>query len=367
MIAIDGRRRERYELVVAAHRFVLTVLPFRHAESQNALDAFVASASACALARPDVEAVLIETLVILDPHTGCRLPSLVDRYLAVRNTMEPTLERFRAAVHDVIRYRGVGDGDMQRAIAIIEARFAQSDLTAAKIATELSLSAHEFSWRFTASTGTSCTAYLRNVRLDRAATRLPQTDARIKEIWAGVGFNDGSNFDHQFIERFGVSPREYRKRALRSAAVTGLADGRPAAFSATVVPKGTRRTLLIIDDDPGTRDTLSRVLPPRSFEIQVAASGAEGLAGLARATPDVALIDFHLGDMDGVECLREIRHRCADLRPPAIIFSGDWEIDEHAAEIRTLGGCVLSKLCDVDQLARVIESVSLLGDTFSPA
>lgn len=366
MIALDERRRERYELVVAAHRFVLAVLPFRHAESRTALDAFVAAASACTLPRPDVEAVLIETLVILNPHTGGRLPSLADRYLAGRNTVEQPLDRFRTAVHDVIRYRGIGDDDVQRAIAIIEARFAESDLTAVKVAAVLGLSAHELSRRFAAATGLSCTQYLRDVRLDDAATRLATTGARIKEIWAGVGFNDGSNFDHQFTERFEVSPREYRARALRSAILTGPADAPTSAVSATVVPKGIRHSLLIIDDDPGTRETLSRVLAPRGVETQVAASGAEGLACIARAAPDVALIDFHLGDMDGVECLREIRRRHPGPRPPAIIFSGDWEIDEHTAEIRALGACVLSKLCDVDQLARVIESMTMLRDTLHP-
>jgi AraC-like DNA-binding protein/CheY-like chemotaxis protein len=366
MIALDDRRRERYELVVAAHRLVLGVLPFRPAESRNALDAFVAAASACTLPRPDVEAVLIETLVILNPHTGGRLPSLVDRFLAGRNTMEHPLDRFQTAVHDVIRYRGVGDGDVQRAIAIVHARFAESDLTAAKIAAELSLSAHELSRRFAAATDVSCTQYLRDVRLDAAATRLATTGARVKEIWAGVGFNDGSNFDHWFIERFGVSPREHRARALRSATVTGPADGRLADFSDAVVEKATRSTLLIVDDDLGTRDTLSRVLAPKGFVIQVAASGKEGLACIARAMPDVALLDFHLGDMDGLECLREIRRRRADLRPPAVIFSGDWEIDEHAREIRTLGGCILSKLCDLEQLERTIESMRLLGETLRP-
>jgi AraC-like DNA-binding protein len=206
MKQLAGSRRARYELVTAAHEFILTVLPFRHPGSRSALARFVDTAARCRMPVADVDAVLLDVLSVLHPHAGGRLPSLVDRYVAQRRHLTEPLARFRECVEDVIRYRGVGSRDVQRAVAIIERRYTDCMLTQAAVAGDLDLLPEELSTLFKRHTGLTFTEYVRALRLDRAASLLTTTDRRIKDIWVEVGYNDASHFDHQFKDRFGTPP-----------------------------------------------------------------------------------------------------------------------------------------------------------------
>jgi AraC-like DNA-binding protein len=114
------------------------------------------------------------------------------------------LARFRECVEDLIAYRGIDNRDVQRAVAIVEDRYTDPRLTQAAVADEVGLLPDELSMRFRRHMSLTFTEYLREVRLDRAATLLATTERRITEIWAEVGYNDASNFDHQFKARFGA-------------------------------------------------------------------------------------------------------------------------------------------------------------------
>ena len=54
--------------------------------------------------------------------------------------------------------------------------------------------------------------YLREQRLVRAQELLATTDRRIQQIADAVGFKQAGNFATAFRLRFGITPREYRKR-----------------------------------------------------------------------------------------------------------------------------------------------------------
>ncbi len=67
------------------------------------------------------------------------------------------------------------------------------------------------------------------------------------------------------------------------------------------------RSVLIIDDDPLIRKTLSTHLSKQGFEVSLAENGEEGLVRLAEADPELVLLDIRLPDIDGLEVLRRIR------------------------------------------------------------
>jgi len=72
------------------------------------------------------------------------------------------------------------------------------------------------------------------------------------------------------------------------------------------------KTILIIDDDPLIRKTLSSHLEQRGFEVQTAEDGEEGLRLYEESLPEVVVLDIRLPDMDGIEALKRIRARDAD-------------------------------------------------------
>ncbi|MGI4787528.1 MAG: SpoIIE family protein phosphatase [Janthinobacterium lividum] len=94
----------------------------------------------------------------------------------------------------------------------------------------------------------------------------------------------------------------------------------PAALAATF-------SVLIIDDSEDDRFTLRRLLSQsgRVFEIREAATGAQGLALCRERLPDCLLLDYGLGDTDGLSLLAELNAgRDPDNDPicPAVILTG---------------------------------------------
>jgi DNA-binding NtrC family response regulator len=69
------------------------------------------------------------------------------------------------------------------------------------------------------------------------------------------------------------------------------------------------KSILIIDDDPLIRKTLSSHLSRRNFEVYLAEEGEQGLAKYKERVPDLVILDIRLPDIDGLEALRKIKDR----------------------------------------------------------
>ncbi|HPT20879.1 MAG TPA: hybrid sensor histidine kinase/response regulator [Bacteroidales bacterium] len=82
--------------------------------------------------------------------------------------------------------------------------------------------------------------------------------------------------------------------------------------------------VLVIDDEPGIRSGVSRILnnfhvtypfmdEDYNFEVTEAATGEEGISILERDMPDILLLDNKLPGIQGVEVLEYIRNRKYDI------------------------------------------------------
>lgn len=69
---------------------------------------------------------------------------------------------------------------------------------------------------FRQATGNSPHSYLLQLRINRAAERLRNSDKQITEIAFDVGFNDSNYFTRQFKKRMGSTPLEYRNIVIPS-------------------------------------------------------------------------------------------------------------------------------------------------------
>jgi DNA-binding response OmpR family regulator len=84
--------------------------------------------------------------------------------------------------------------------------------------------------------------------------------------------------------------------------------------------------ILLIDDDADVRDTLYEMLIELGYSVQVAESGAAGLAILERSSPNLVLLDFAMPQLSGAEVAALIRSDRPGL--PIIFISG--YADTHA-------------------------------------
>jgi DNA-binding NtrC family response regulator len=69
------------------------------------------------------------------------------------------------------------------------------------------------------------------------------------------------------------------------------------------------KSVLVIDDDPLIRKTLSSYLSKKGFEAIGAENGEEGLQKYEESIPDLVILDIRLPDVDGLEVLGRIREK----------------------------------------------------------
>jgi two-component system, NtrC family, nitrogen regulation response regulator NtrX len=92
--------------------------------------------------------------------------------------------------------------------------------------------------------------------------------------------------------------------------------------------------ILIVDDEPGIRQSLKGALEDEGYEARVAESGEAGLDLLRKHSFDLVLLDVWLPGIDGLETLQKIRE--IDGGPEVIMISGHGTI-ETAVRATKLG------------------------------
>jgi DNA-binding NtrC family response regulator len=90
-----------------------------------------------------------------------------------------------------------------------------------------------------------------------------------------------------------------------------------------------KHNILLIDDDPALRESMSGFLSDEGFFVKAVSSGAEGVALIRqKAIPfSMGFIDFHMPDMNGAEVIKQIRTYNSDLS--LLAFSGDDSVQVH--------------------------------------
>ena len=67
------------------------------------------------------------------------------------------------------------------------------------------------------------------------------------------------------------------------------------------------KRLLLVDDEVGYVEVLSKRLTYRGFDVTATTSGAEAIRELRKRDFDLAVVDLKMEDMDGVEVLKVLK------------------------------------------------------------
>jgi CheY-like chemotaxis protein len=87
--------------------------------------------------------------------------------------------------------------------------------------------------------------------------------------------------------------------------------------------RAVRRSALVVDDEPGVRETLSEILTDSGHRVVAVASGREALERMGRERFDVILTDISMPDIDGRDLYREIETRWPDRAAQVVFVTGD--------------------------------------------
>jgi len=109
-----------------------------------------------------------------------------------------------------------------------------------------------------------------------------------------------------------------------------------------------RPRILIIDDDPNLRKTLSDILRIKGYETLAAEDGEKGLAILKESAFNLVLIDLGLPDIPGLEVLARAK-TCSPLTE-AIVLTGQATIDSAVAATNKGAFSYLTKPYEMEQL-----------------
>lgn len=95
-------------------------------------------------------------------------------------------------------------------------------------------------------------------------------------------------------------------------------------------------TIAVVDDDPGVRKALERLLSVLGYRVELFASAAEFLRSAATSSAECLIVDIRLGDECGLDLARRLFE--ASFRVPVVFITGSLD---HTIRMRCMElGCV---------------------------
>ncbi len=95
------------------------------------------------------------------------------------------------------------------------------------------------------------------------------------------------------------------------------------AWKVGKVSEGSKMQILVVDDEPGIRESLGMLLTSVGYDVAVAASGVSAVSQMDQSVPDLIVTDLNMPEMSGIELISHARRWY-----PAILIvamSGDYQ------------------------------------------
>jgi two-component system NtrC family response regulator len=113
--------------------------------------------------------------------------------------------------------------------------------------------------------------------------------------------------------------------------------------------------ILIAEDEKPQRELLEGFLRKEGFEVDGVGSGREALQRLRESVYDIALIDYKMPELDGLQTLREIRRLSPEL--PVVMMTAYGTVETAVASMKEGALDYLTKPIDLDELLLIFEKV----------
>ena len=117
--------------------------------------------------------------------------------------------------------------------------------------------------------------------------------------------------------------------------------------------------VLVIEDNPDTREMFRRNLEKENWTVREAANGRLGLAQINEALPTLVLLDLMMPEMDGFEFMEALRERTDSRSIPVIVVTAKELTDEDRRRLTGSVVMILEKgrLSSVELIAEIREVV----------
>jgi signal transduction histidine kinase/CheY-like chemotaxis protein len=133
-----------------------------------------------------------------------------------------------------------------------------------------------------------------------------------------------------------------------------LQSAHEAAETAPRAAEPARRRILLVEDNPDTREVLQIALEESGHEVAVAADGDEAVRLATGGRPEVMLVDIGLPGKDGYDVAREVR-RSLGARPLLIALTGYGQPEDRARAMAAGFDLHLTKPIDLAALEHALD------------
>jgi DNA-binding NtrC family response regulator len=113
-----------------------------------------------------------------------------------------------------------------------------------------------------------------------------------------------------------------------------------------------RTKVLLVDDEVNTLKVLSAILARNGYEVDTAASAEEAIARVATLDPDVAVVDYRLPEMSGLDFLDAVKRGGRAL--PVVMLTAYGTIEKAVEAMKRGAFMYVSKPVNPDQLLSVV-------------
>jgi CheY-like chemotaxis protein len=122
------------------------------------------------------------------------------------------------------------------------------------------------------------------------------------------------------------------------------------------------KRVLVAEDSPVTQDLLKLILSQRGHEVDIADDGEQALAALRKHPYDVALIDFRLPKLDGLQVAQQYRAgKSGNTQARLIAITADVEgLLTHKENCENFDQ-IIPKPLDIYEICNVIEQAAAIG------
>ncbi|MGH9383026.1 MAG: sigma-54-dependent transcriptional regulator [Vicinamibacterales bacterium] len=113
-------------------------------------------------------------------------------------------------------------------------------------------------------------------------------------------------------------------------------------------------SILVVDDEPGVRSSVSGVLRDEGFEVEAVGTGEECLERAHGAAYDVIVLDIWLPALDGLTTLQRLRERQIDSQ--VVIISGHGNIESAVRAIKMGAFDFIEKPLSLEKTVHVVRN-----------
>ncbi len=118
-----------------------------------------------------------------------------------------------------------------------------------------------------------------------------------------------------------------------------------------------RAQILVVEDQSSTSDLIAEVLKEEGFEVKVADSLAKARQNIARAVPELVILDRNLPDGDGLDLCKELRDAEKTKTMPLLFLTAKKAVEERVSGLKTGADDYLTKPFNTEELVARVEAL----------